>query len=105
MNTPSSLLPPNDQLPLYADSCFKFCRKNTLPKIDESWSRIHPTLYGPRLSGLLSVKHLKSGSIEKARVTNQRAIRGLFKLLDGVIAYPEEITNPQLNIVPNQANL
>jgi hypothetical protein len=41
------------------------------------------------------VKTLKSTSTEISLVTNQWVTRGLFKRLDGVIAYPEEITNPR----------
>ena len=42
------------------------------------------------------VKTLKSASTEISLVTNQELTRGLFKRLDGIIAYPEEITNPGL---------
>jgi len=57
-----------------------------------------PSSLGPQ-----SVKILKSGSTENAVVTNQWFIRGLFKRLDGVIAYPKEITNPRLPFGANQA--
>ena len=40
-----------------------------------------------------SVKNPNPGSTEKAIVTDQQLTRGLFNRLDGVIAYPEEITN------------
>jgi hypothetical protein len=39
---------------------------------------------------------LKSASTKISLVTNLRVTRGLFKQLDGVIAYPEEITNWRL---------
>jgi len=53
---------------------------------------------GPYSLGPHSVKILKSGSTAKALVTNQWLTRGLFKRLDEIIAYPEEITNPRLSL-------
>ena len=43
------------------------------------------------------VKFLKSASTKISIVTNQGLTRGLFKRLNGVIAYPEEITNSRLS--------
>jgi hypothetical protein len=40
-----------------------------------------------------SGKNPMPGSTAKAVITNQWLTSGLFKRLDGVIAYPEEITN------------
>ena len=54
---------------------------------------LSPGPYSPRLA---SVKILKSASKEIQLVTDQQLTRGLFKWLDGVIAYAEEITNPRL---------
>jgi hypothetical protein len=66
-----------------------------------------PIPLSPALSSLAPsrVKILKSASNENAVVTNQRITRGLFKRLDGIIAYPEEITNPQLPISVDPATL
>jgi hypothetical protein len=57
-----------------------------------------PFLLSPGTSSLAPsrVKYLKSASTKISLVTNQRVTRGLFKRLDGIIAYPEEITNPKL---------
>jgi Na+/H+ antiporter len=60
---------------------------------------------GPSSLALPSVKYLKSGSTLKRVPTNQWVTRGLFKRLDGVIAYPEEITNPRFPFGRNQAAL
>lgn len=57
------------------------------------------------LPRLVSVKILKSASNENSVVTNQRVTRGLFKRLDGIIAYPGEITNPRLPFGANQEAL
>ena len=53
-----------------------------------------PLSPGPSSLALASIKILKSASTEIPFVTSQERTRGLFKLLDGVIVYPEEITNP-----------
>jgi hypothetical protein len=58
---------------------------------------------GPSSLGPHSVKILKSGNTANAVVTNQWLTRGLFKRLDSVIAYPEEITNPRLWFGTDQA--
>jgi hypothetical protein len=39
---------------------------------------------------------LKAASTEIPLVTNQRVTRGLFKRLDDVIVWAQEITNPRL---------
>jgi hypothetical protein len=49
---------------------------------------------GPSSPRPSSVTILKSASTKISLVTNQQVTRGLFKRLDGVIAYAEEITNP-----------
>jgi hypothetical protein len=51
------------------------------------------------------VKILKSASTEILVITDQWVTRGLFKRLDGVIAYPDEITNPELSRGVNPATL
>jgi hypothetical protein len=48
---------------------------------------------------------LKSASTEISLITNQEVTRGLFKRLDGIIAYPEEITNPELPFGAEQVAL
>jgi len=55
------------------------------------------------LSASASVKNPKSGSTTKATVTIQWLTRGLFKRLDGVIAYPEEKAYLRLPFYPNRA--
>jgi hypothetical protein len=57
-----------------------------------------PILFSPGPSSLATsrVKILKSASSKIPIITNQRVTRGLFKRLDGVIAWAEEITNPRL---------
>jgi hypothetical protein len=51
------------------------------------------------------VKILKSASTEISLVTNQQVTRGLFKRLDGVIAWAEEITNPRLPVGASRVDL
>jgi hypothetical protein len=46
---------------------------------------------------------LKSASTEILIFTDQWLTRGLFKRLDGVIAYPEKITNPRLSFGAEQS--
>jgi len=50
------------------------------------------------LSAPLGVKILKSASTEFSLITNQWVTRGIFKRLDGVIAYPEEMPYPLLSL-------
>jgi hypothetical protein len=52
-----------------------------------------------------SVKILKSASTEISLVTNQSVTRGLFKRLEGFIAYPEKITNLRLRFGAEHAAL
>jgi hypothetical protein len=71
-----------------------------------AWLPIHdPIPLSPAPSSLAPcrVKNLKSASTKISLVTNQRVTRGLFKRLDGVIAYPEEITNLQIPFASNAA--
>jgi hypothetical protein len=49
------------------------------------------------------VNHLKSANTKISLVTIQSLTRGLFKRLDGVIAWAEEITNPRLPFNAEQA--
>jgi hypothetical protein len=63
---------------------------------------LSPGSSSPRLA---SVKILKSASTKISLVTNQELARGLFKRLDDVIAYPEEITNSRLIFGIKQAAL
>jgi hypothetical protein len=58
----------------------------------------------PSSLALAGVKILKSASTKVALVTNQALTCGLLKL-DGVIAYPEEITNLRLPFGAVQAAL
>jgi hypothetical protein len=58
---------------------------------------------GPSSLGPSRVKFLKSGSTKIPLVTNQRVTRGLFKRLDGVIAYPEETAYLRLSSGSNRA--
>jgi hypothetical protein len=51
------------------------------------------------------VKYLKSASTKISLFTNQWVTRGLFKRLDGVIAYPEETTNPLQSFGSDTAEL
>ena len=48
---------------------------------------------------------LKSASTVISLVTNHELTCGLFKRLDGVIACPEETTNPRLPFGPDQVTL
>ena len=64
-----------------------------------------PLSPGPSSLAPPSIKNLKSGSTGNSLVTNQELTRGLFKRLDGVIAYPEEITNPRLPFSVDPATL
>jgi hypothetical protein len=57
------------------------------------------------LSAPPSVKNPKSVSTAIPVITNQWVTRGLFNRLDGVIAYPEKITNPKLPFGVNPATL
>jgi hypothetical protein len=70
----------------------------------------HISTYRQYLIGLLlpaprCVKILKSASTAKARVTEQQVTRGLFKRLDGVIAWAEEISNLRLESGADDAAL
>jgi len=66
-----------------------------------------PIPLSPRPSSLTlsRVKALKSASTKISLVTNQELTRGLFKRLDGVIAYPGEITIARLLSRTEQAAL
>jgi hypothetical protein len=64
-----------------------------------------PLSRGPSSLGPHSVKYLKSGSTKISLVTIQELTRGLFKRLDGVIAYPEETTYLRLSFGPGQVVL
>jgi hypothetical protein len=57
----------------------------------------------PALPRLAWRQNLQSGNTKAAVITNHCLTRGLFNRLDGVIAYPEEITNPRLWFGTNQA--
>jgi hypothetical protein len=73
-----------------------------------AWLPIHdPIPLSPAPSSLAPsrVKNLKSASTEISLITNQEVTRGLFKRLDGIIAYPEEITNPELPFGAEQVAL
>jgi hypothetical protein len=60
---------------------------------------------GPSSLALSRVKYLKSASTKISVVIDQELTRGLFKRLDGVIAYPEEITNPRPRFAADRAAL
>jgi hypothetical protein len=64
-----------------------------------------PLSPAPSSLALASVKILKSTSTKISLINNQWVTRGLFKRLDGIIAYPEEITNPKLLFGAEQARL
>jgi hypothetical protein len=57
------------------------------------------------LSARLASKILSPEAPKISLAKNQELTRGLFKRLDGVIAYPKEITNPRLPLGADQAAL
>jgi hypothetical protein len=75
---------------------------------DVAWSPVQgPIQLSPPPSSLVPsrVKILKSARTEISLITDQEVTRGLFKRLDGIIAYPEEITNPELPFGAEQVAL